>query len=222
LNRYARCTLVAAHLMALLGVLGPAAADAAAQAAPVTPCDLHLRVELSPDVPTPLGGAFLSSLLSHRAGYRLTLEWQEPGSAFLFALDLTGPGPETGCCEVVDSMRQDARVVSIEVRRDVTNTELPVSTAQRPGTAQTASSVQPMGTVRAGVDGDWVVEPLDGVSYARQARDRYECDIWAVDQTGFDPTKDDGGVPANQVAAKLADYLRAEAACFQARGYVVQ
>jgi hypothetical protein len=209
-------------LIALLAVLGPAAADAAVQAAPVTPCDLHLRVELSPDVPTPLGGAFLSSLLSNRAGYRLTLEWQEPESAFLFALDLTGPGPEAGCREVVDSMRKDARVVSIEVRRDVTTTELPVSTAQRPGTAHTASSGQPMGTVRAGVDGDWVVEPLDGVSYGRQARDRYECDIWAVDQTGFDPTKDDGGLPADQVAAKRADYLRAEAVCFDARGYLVR
>jgi L-alanine-DL-glutamate epimerase-like enolase superfamily enzyme len=65
------------------------------------------------------------------------------------------------------------------------------------------------------------IEPLNGVSYAQQARDRYECDIQAVDQTGFDPTKDDGGPPPN-VTAKRVDYLRAEAACFQARGYGAQ
>jgi hypothetical protein len=222
LNRYHRCTLAAAHLLALLAVLGPGAARAAAQAAPATPCDLRLWVELSPDVPTPLGAAFLSSLLGHRAGYRLTVEWQEPESTFLFALDLTGPGPEASCREVVDSMRKDTRVLSIVVRQDAATTALSVSTAQPPGSAHTVTSVQPTGTVRAGPDGDWVLEPLDDVSYARQARDRYECDIWAVDQTGFDPTKDDGGLPANQVVAKRADYLRAEAACFQARGYLVR
>jgi hypothetical protein len=79
-----------------------------------------------------------------------------------------------------------------------------------------------MGTVHAGPDGDWIVEPLNGVSYAQQARDRYECDILAVDQTGFDPTKDNGGVPPEAVPGKRADYLRAEATCFQSRGYVMR
>ena len=57
---------------------------------------------------------------------------------------------------------------------------------------------------------------------AQLASDRYQCDIWAVDQTGFDPIKDDGGVPPEAVSAKRAEYLRAEAVCFQARGYVVR
>jgi hypothetical protein len=96
------------------------------------------------------------------------------------------------------------------------------SIAQRPNGAQLASAVQPRGTLQVGPDGDWMVEPLNGVSQAQLARDRYQCDIWAVDQTGFDPMKDDGGVPPEAVSAKRADYLRAEAVCLQARGYVVR
>ena len=56
----------------------------------------------------------------------------------------------------------------------------------------------------------------------QQARDRYECDIRAAQQTGFDPTKDDGALPPNGVTAKRTDYLRAEAACFQGRGYALR
>jgi hypothetical protein len=208
-------------LIAVLGVLIFGMTSAAAQAAS-TPCDLQLRVELSPDVPNPLDAAFLSSLLGNHAGYRLTRDWQEPESVYLFTLDLTGPGPQTGCREVVDSMRRDARVVSIEVQDDPPTAASPVSTVQPPGRASTASTVQSTGTVRAGPDGDWVLEPVNGVSYTQQARDRYECDVLAVDQTGFDPTKDDGGLPPNGVTAKRVEYLRAEAACFQARGYLVR
>ena len=95
------------------------------------------------------------------------------------------------------------------------------SNGEQPNSAQLASAVQPRGTLQAGPDGDWIVEPLNGASYSQLARDRYQCDIWAVDQTGFDPIKDDGGVPPEAVPAKRAEYLRAEAICFQARGYVV-
>jgi len=96
------------------------------------------------------------------------------------------------------------------------------NTAQQPNGAQLASAVQARGTLRAGPDGDWIVEPLNGVSNAQLAMDRYQCDIWAVDQTGFDPTTDDGGVPPEAVSAKRADYLRAEGVCLQARGYIVR
>jgi hypothetical protein len=58
--------------------------------------------------------------------------------------------------------------------------------------------------------------------HSQQAQDRYECDIWAIGQTGFDPTQDDGGVTPEAVPGKRADYLRAEAACFQARGYLIR
>jgi hypothetical protein len=66
------------------------------------------------------------------------------------------------------------------------------------------------------------VGPLNGASYAQEARDRYQCDIWAVDQTGFDPMKDDGGVPPDALPGKRADYLRAEATCFESRGYLMR
>ena len=88
--------------------------------------------------------------------------------------------------------------------------------------AQAAPFVRPMGTVRAGPDGDWVLKRSSGVSYAQQARIRYQCDIRAVEQTGFDPTEDDGGVPLDEFAGKRADYLRTEAACLEAHGYLVQ
>jgi hypothetical protein len=66
------------------------------------------------------------------------------------------------------------------------------------------------------------VYPQNGTSYSQQARDQYECDIAAVKQTGFDPTLEDGGVPPDVVLARQAEYLRAEAACLEARGYRVK
>ena len=209
-------------LITVLEVLPVAHAESTAQAAPVAPCDMRLRVELTPDVPDPRDAGFVSSLLGNHPDYRLTLQRQDPDDSSVIALDLTGPGSEAGCREVVTSMRKDARVTSVEEQRDAASATLTGSTAQPMRSVQLASAVQPMGTVHAGPDGDWVVEPLNGVSYAQQARDRYECDILAVDQTGFDPTKDDGGLPPEAVPGKRADYLRAEATCFQNRGYLMR
>jgi hypothetical protein len=222
MRRYLRFTLAAALLIAVLEVLAVARADSTARAGPVAPCDMRLRVALTPDVPDPRDAGFVSSLLSNHPDYRLTLQRQDPDDPSVIALDLTGPGPEADCREVVTSMRKDARVASVEVQRDAASATLTGSRAQPMRARQLASAVQPMGTVHAGPDGDWILEPLDGVSYAQQASDRYECDIWGVDQTGFDPTKDDGGVPPEAVPGKRADYLRAEAACFQSRGYLMR
>ena len=96
------------------------------------------------------------------------------------------------------------------------------SLAPQPNAAQLANVVQPRGTLQARPDGDRIVEPLNGVSYSQLAGDRCQCDIWAADQTGFDPIEDNGGVPAEAVPAKRVDYLRAQAVCFQARGYIVR
>jgi|APCry1669189534_1035231.scaffolds.fasta_scaffold39431_2 hypothetical protein len=60
------------------------------------------------------------------------------------------------------------------------------------------------------------VYPKNGQSAEIQARDRYECHRWAADQTGFDPTR---GEP-NQ--SRRADYLRAQQACLEGRGYTVK
>jgi hypothetical protein len=220
MEKYQRFNLAAALLAAALVPLGAASGTAAAQ--PAAPCDMHVRVELTPDAPQPLDAGFVSSLLGKPSAFRLTLRQQDPYNPSVIALDLAGPGPEAACREVVNSMRKDARVVSVEVQQAADSTAPPVGTPWPVGSAQLASTAQPRGTLQAGPDGDWILESLNAVSYVQAARDRYECDIGAVNQTGFDPTKYDGGVPPDALLGKRADYLRAEAACFQARGYVVR
>jgi len=66
------------------------------------------------------------------------------------------------------------------------------------------------------------VYPRNGQSPEQQASDKYECHRWAVDQTGFDPTRAGGGVAPGQQDLKRADYRRASAACLEARGYTVR
>lgn len=66
------------------------------------------------------------------------------------------------------------------------------------------------------------VYPKNGQSESQQATDRYECHDWARGQTGYDPTKPLGGVEAAQADGKRADYLRAQKACLEARGYSVR
>jgi hypothetical protein len=217
-----RFTLAATLLVAVLQVLAVAQADSMAQATPVVPCDMRLRVELTPDVPEPLNPGFVSSLLGNHPDYRLTLQGQDPTDLSVITLDLAGPGPEAGCREVVNSMRRDARVQAVEVQADATGTTPAGHSAQPMRGVPSVTAVQFMGTLHAGPDGDWILEPIDGVPYALQARDRYECDLWAVDQTGFDPTQDDGGVPPGEMPGKRTDYLRAEATCLQSRGYLMR
>jgi hypothetical protein len=65
-------------------------------------------------------------------------------------------------------------------------------------------------------DGKTFIYPRGGQSEEQQAKDRYECHRWAVDQTGFDPTL---GTPA---AGQAADYQRAMGACLEARDYTVR
>jgi hypothetical protein len=79
------------------------------------------------------------------------------------------------------------------------------------------------------VDGDFsgaaaepMVYPSAGQTPDQLARDRYECHRWAADQTGFDPTRSDGGVPVEDVASGNGKYRRAEVACLSGRGYTVR
>ena len=66
------------------------------------------------------------------------------------------------------------------------------------------------------------IYPNKGQAPERQAKDRYECHRWAVDQTGFDPTLNGGGVPSEQATTKRSDYQRAMSACLEARDYTVR
>ncbi len=62
------------------------------------------------------------------------------------------------------------------------------------------------------------IYPRAGQSEDQQAKDRYECHRWAVDQTGFDPSL--GAAPADKT--KPEDYQRAMSACLEARDYTVR
>jgi len=84
-----------------------------AQSAPPT-CTLRLRVELTPDVPNPSDPGFVSSLLGNNTDFRLTLMRVIDDSTI--DLQLFGPGIIDRCREVVDSIGQDSRVLSIDVR----------------------------------------------------------------------------------------------------------
>lgn len=65
---------------------------------------------------------------------------------------------------------------------------------------------------------DLIAYPKNGQSQDQQGKDKFECHKWAVGQTGFDPTE-----PAGATAVgKRPDYLRAQAACLEGRGYSVE
>jgi hypothetical protein len=84
------------------------------------------------------------------------------------------------------------------------------------------ATIESDGTTQAPASSEIFIYPRNGQSADQQARDRYECHRSAVDHTGYDPTLADGGVPADSVATKRSDYLRAQAACLDARGYSVK
>jgi hypothetical protein len=108
---------VQATVIIALEVLALTAVNSIGVALPPAPCDMRLSVGLTPDVPDPRDAGFLSSLLGNHPGYQLTLQRQDQDSV---VLDLTGPGPAYLCRQVVDSMRRDARVLSVDVQRDPT------------------------------------------------------------------------------------------------------
>jgi len=64
--------------------------------------------------------------------------------------------------------------------------------------------------------------PKNGQTTEQQSTDRVECQQWAMGQTGID-SRPAGSIAAPALpAAKRQDYLRAQAACLQGRGYSVQ
>jgi hypothetical protein len=67
-----------------------------------------------------------------------------------------------------------------------------------------------------------VATPKNGQSPDVQARDHYECYKIAVAHSGFDPMHVNGASLATQVSEQQSDYERAQAACFEGRGYSIQ
>jgi len=66
------------------------------------------------------------------------------------------------------------------------------------------------------------VYPRKGQNEELQAKDRYECHLWGVKQTGYDPTGPTGGMPETKLKQMRADYNRAMSACLDGRGYSVK
>jgi hypothetical protein len=62
--------------------------------------------------------------------------------------------------------------------------------------------------------GELFAYPKKGQSAAQQATDKNECRTWAASQAGYSGTASG--------AAQRQDYLRAEAACLDARGYAAR
>jgi uncharacterized protein involved in type VI secretion and phage assembly len=62
-----------------------------------------------------------------------------------------------------------------------------------------------------------MVYPKDGQTQEQIGKDKYECHKWAVSQTGFDPTQAGGSAPNRRM-----DYIRAQTACLEGRGYSVK
>jgi hypothetical protein len=108
-------TFTLAAVIIALEVLALNAVSNITVAVPPGACDMRLNVGLAADVPNPRDEGFLSSLLSNHPGYRLTFLRQDPDS---IVLDLTGPGPAYSCRRVVETMRRDARVQSVDVQRE--------------------------------------------------------------------------------------------------------
>lgn len=72
----------------------------------------------------------------------------------------------------------------------------------------------------AGTPGRLFVYPAQGQSAEVQASDEYECHRWAVSQTGFDPAPAATGQSTD--VTRRTDYVRAQTACLDGRGYTVR
>lgn len=64
--------------------------------------------------------------------------------------------------------------------------------------------------------------PKNGQTGAQQATDRIECQRWATAQTGIDSPPAGSSVSVAASPPRRQDYLRAESACLEGRGYSVQ
>jgi hypothetical protein len=63
-----------------------------------------------------------------------------------------------------------------------------------------------------------IAYPKNGQTPAQQAADKAGCSTWAASQSGFDPTHS----ATTESVNKHSDYMRAQAACLDGRGYSVQ
>lgn len=63
-----------------------------------------------------------------------------------------------------------------------------------------------------------IAYPKNGQTQAQQTADKSDCTTWAASQSGFDPTQ----TATTEPTSKHSDYMRAQAACLEGRGYSVR
>lgn len=102
----------------IIAAFALAGASRLADAAPAASCDERLTVEVGPAVRNPTDIAFLGSLLSNQPDYHLTLQQQDTDSVVV--LNLAGPGPADQCRNAIETIRKDARVLSVRVDSETT------------------------------------------------------------------------------------------------------
>lgn len=98
------------------------------------------------------------------------------------------------------------------------NTPPPVTTGEQP-----TAKVEPAPPFPPLTSEKLFVYPRENQSEELQAKDRSECQSWATGQTGHDPTNPPAGdMPPFQWFQKQVDYVRAQTACLEGRGYTVR
>lgn len=137
LRRVPRAFGALALFTGLWGVAAAAIAD--------EQCDVRLTVELTSDAPDASDDGFLNSLLNNHAAYRLKLLREHDGS--IVELDLTGPGPASRCESVIETMHEDARVLSIRVD-SISQVAAAITPASIPGSESPAGD-RPEGALDA-------------------------------------------------------------------------
>ena len=93
--------------------------------------------------------------------------------------------------------------------------------ASMPAAAQYATTppVEPQSSPPAATE-DISIAPKNGQNEQQQWNDRYECHRWAVNQSGFDPSRRTAAPPSDSASGR-EQYRRALSACLEGRGYTV-
>jgi hypothetical protein len=78
--------------------------------------------------------------------------------------------------------------------------------------------LQNQGGAQGAAPSELIAYPKNGQTDEQLGKDKFECHRWAVGQTGFDPTQPGGGT----ASGNRANYLRAQSACLEGRGYSVK
>ena len=69
---------------------------------------------------------------------------------------------------------------------------------------------------------DLIAYPKNGQTEAQQAKDKSECRNWATAQSGFDPSQSTTEGTTSALTTQRSNYMQAQAACLQGRGYSVE